>query len=154
MKGAVSFRRMAKEDLPRVMHSERTGYAYPWAESHMESCLLGNDHCWVIECDGQVIGHGISSLILDEGHILNLCIAHSWQSRGFGASLLNHMIEHLLALGAHFIFLEVRESNQAARRLYEKSGFRQIGRRKGYYPAGREREDAIVMQRALVPGGS
>lgn len=147
MKGRVSYRPMLTEDLDRVMRNERTGYAFPWAESHMDSCLQGKDHCWVIELDSNIVGHGVSSVILDEGHILNICIAHAWQSQGLGGGLLTFMLEDLTRQGAHSVFLEVRESNLAARHLYENHGFKQIGLRKGYYPAGRIREDAIVMQR-------
>ncbi len=84
-----------------------------------------------------------------EAHLLNLSVAGAWQRRGFGRMLLEHFVRVARASDAAQLFLEVRPSNDAARRLYREFGFREITLRRGYYPAGHGREDAILMGLAL-----
>jgi ribosomal-protein-alanine N-acetyltransferase len=73
------------------------------------------------------------------------------QGQGHGRALLGELMRRSVALGAHTLWLEVRESNERARRLYSRWGFASVGRRKGYYPAlPPQREDAIVMKLALA----
>ncbi|MOA53014.1 ribosomal-protein-alanine N-acetyltransferase [compost metagenome] len=72
------------------------------------------------------------------------------QGRGLGLRLLEHLMQRAGELKAAECFLEVRESNQSAYRLYERYGFNEIGRRRGYYPAVGGREDALVMACTLV----
>ena len=85
----------------------------------------------------------------DEAHLLNLSVAAAWQRRGLGRELLDHVLELARTLRAQKIFLEVRASNNAARALYAQSRFREIGVRRGYYPAPVAREDAIVLECVL-----
>jgi ribosomal-protein-alanine N-acetyltransferase len=80
-----------------------------------------------------------------EAHLLNLSVAIPWQRRGFGRMLLEHFVGVARASDAVQMYLEVRPSNKAARRLYAHFGFREITVRRGYYPARRGREDAILM---------
>jgi ribosomal-protein-alanine N-acetyltransferase len=71
------------------------------------------------------------------------------QGQGLGSMLLAHLCKVAVAFGATQLFLEVRSSNEAGLRLYDKWGFVRIGCRKDYYPAAQGREDAIVMRREL-----
>jgi ribosomal-protein-alanine N-acetyltransferase len=84
-----------------------------------------------------------------EAHLLNLSVALDWQGKGHGRALLMHLIELARSCDAEHVFLEVRPSNAAARRLYADQGFREITVRRGYYPSGPVREDAILMGLAL-----
>jgi ribosomal-protein-alanine N-acetyltransferase len=84
-----------------------------------------------------------------EAHLLNLSVATAWQRRGLGRMLLEHFVHVARSSDAAKLFLEVRPSNSAARRLYVEFGFREITVRRGYYPLGRGREDAILMGIAL-----
>jgi ribosomal-protein-alanine N-acetyltransferase len=76
-------------------------------------------------------------------------VAASVQRRGYGGRLLEHLVGVARGYQAHVIFLEVRPSNPAARRLYLRHGFAQVGVRKGYYPARNGREDALLLSRVL-----
>ncbi|MNN63307.1 ribosomal-protein-alanine N-acetyltransferase [compost metagenome] len=98
----------------------------------------------------QQVGHGVIQIILDEAHLLNITVKPESQGRGLGLRLLEHLMQRASELKAAECFLEVRESNQSAYRLYERYGFNEIGRRRGYYPAVGGREDALVMACTLV----
>jgi ribosomal-protein-alanine N-acetyltransferase len=84
-----------------------------------------------------------------EGEIADIAVAPEARGRGVGGVLLDRVTELLAESGVRTIYLEVRESNLAARGLYDARSFRMIGRRRGYYqhPA----EDALVLRREIVP---
>ena len=81
----------------------------------------------------------IARVVGEEWEIENIAVAGSARRRGLGTRLLGELLDMARAKGAAAVFLEVRESNQAARALYEKWAFLESGRRRGYYrdPAGR-----------------
>jgi ribosomal-protein-alanine N-acetyltransferase len=84
-------------------------------------------------------------MVLDEAHLLNLSVVRTWQNKGCGAALLRRLCDMAREHGAIRMYLEVRPSNRAALALYRRSGFTDVGVRRGYYPALFGREDAIVM---------
>jgi ribosomal-protein-alanine N-acetyltransferase len=98
----------------------------------------------------QQVGHGVINLILDEAHLLNITVKPQSQGRGLGLRLLEHLMMRARERGGRECFLEVRASNGPAYRLYERYGFNEIGRRRGYYPAVDGREDALVMACTLL----
>ncbi|MEN9704953.1 MAG: hypothetical protein RLZZ393_832 [Pseudomonadota bacterium] len=147
---AVMIRDMTHADVPSVMRIEAASYPFPWTEGIVRDCLRAGYVCCVVEIDDILIGHGIMSTGAGEAHVLNLCISAPFRGRGLGASLLEHLVEFAGSLGVGEMFLEVRPSNTAAIRLYQSSGFSQIGVRRGYYPAAAGREDAVVLRRMLA----
>lgn len=140
------FRPMTREDLEALVRIERAAYPYPWTLGNFRDCLDAGYSSWVAELDGQLAGYWIMMLAVGEGHILNCCVAPTWQGRGFGRHLVEHLIDTAQAHGTGFLFLEVRPSNAAALGLYQRLGFKAIGLRRGYYPADQGQEDAIVMR--------
>lgn len=144
-----AFRPMRRKDLPRVMEIERDLYPFPWSEGNFRDSLHAGYSCWVIEQGGEVIGYAVLMLAADEAHVLNIAIARGWQRRGLGSALMRHLIELARGYGAREIFLEVRPSNETARRLYQGMGFNEIALRRNYYPAPDGREDAILMALTL-----
>lgn len=144
-------RRMTEADISSVLVNERGAYSHPWSDQHFRDSLSPPNEAWVLECDGRVIGHAVISRILDEGQILNLCIAAGRQGEGLGREMLSRVMYQMSLYGVQRIFLEVRVSNGAARQLYQSAGFEKVGLRRDYYPAVSGREDAIVMQ--YVMGG-
>jgi ribosomal-protein-alanine N-acetyltransferase len=87
---------------------------------------------------------------VDEVHLLNITVAPAWQGQGWGRVLLDALAVWARGQGAQWLWLEVRASNARAQRIYEHHGYRRVGERKGYYPAGfGRREDAIVMSLKL-----
>jgi len=139
------FRPMRAADLDRVMEVEPTLYSHPWTRGNFEDSLTAGYSCWVVECGSALAGYGVLMIGVREAHLLNLSVAMAWQRRGFGRMLLEHFVHVARASDAAQMFLEVRPSNSTARRLYGEFGFREITVRRGYYPSGRGREDAILM---------
>ena len=126
-----ALRPMALADLPAVLAVERAAYFSPWAESHFRDSLRQDHECWILVADGAFVGHGILSAAAHEGELLNLCIAPEAQGQGLGTRLLSHLLDRARARACDEVFLEVRDSNGAARRLYRRAGFQEIGRRRG-----------------------
>jgi ribosomal-protein-alanine N-acetyltransferase len=158
---------MLSSDLTSVLQIERNVQIAPWSRLSFEESLTRQEEtlhglhpysaekpkstehvlhrCQVICGPETVLGFHISSLILDEFHILNLAVAPQYQGLGLGHFLLKDILELAQSFGAKKLFLEVRASNEKARSLYEKWQFRQIGIRKSYYRnGGNEREDALI----------
>lgn len=138
-------RPMRVADLDRVMEIEPTIYTHPWTWGNFEDSLKAGYSCWVIDCAGTLAGYGVLMIGVMEAHLLNLSVATGWQGRGFGRFLLERFVHIARDSDTMQMLLEVRPSNLAARHLYADSGFREISIRRGYYPAARGREDAILM---------
>lgn len=145
----MHFRPMRTEDLDELLRIERAAYPYPWSQGNFRDCLSAGYSCWVGEIDGKLAGYWVMMNVVDEGHILNCCIAPQWQRRGLGRQLMAHLFQVARGHNTRTLFLEVRMSNEPAKRLYASLGFGAIAQRRGYYPADNGREDALVMRRAL-----
>lgn len=145
-------RLMEDEDLPQVLDIEQRSYDFPWSEGIFRDCRRAGYGCLVQAADERVLGYAILMPGPAEAHILNLCSDPRARRAGHARSLLLALLESAALIHAQSVFLEVRPSNAAARRLYDDFGFRVIGRRGDYYPATGGREDALVMERVLLPG--
>lgn len=146
---AARLRRMTEYDLAAVMAIELRAYEFAWTEINFRDCMRSGYYCRVLEAQGQILGYAVMSAGAGEAHILNLCIHLESRGRGHGRLLLTEVIDHARRLGADMLFLEVRPSNDAARWLYEKLGFNEVGVRKNYYPTRAGREDALILARQL-----
>ncbi|MFN7351679.1 MAG: ribosomal protein S18-alanine N-acetyltransferase, partial [Burkholderiales bacterium] len=101
---------------------------------------------WVVEQGAELMGYAVFMKAIDETHLLNITIAPVYQGQGYGQWLLEQCIEQAQYHGALRMLLEVRPSNLKAQQLYERRGFKILGRRRGYYPSyDNTREDACVM---------
>jgi len=146
---ALDFRPMQMADLTEVMEIERRSYPHPWTRLIFSDCLHAGYSCWVCERQEIIQGYGIISIAAGEAHLLNLCVRPESQRQGIGKKLLVHLFTLARHHDAEIMFLEVRESNATARRLYDKAGFNELGTRKDYYPAGAGRENALILARVL-----
>lgn len=142
-------RAMSVEDLDAVMAVEQDAYPFPWSRGNFSDSLSAGYSCWIFEAGEALVGYAVLMLAAGEAHLLNLTIASEWQRQGMGRRLLEHLIGVARKYCADTLFLEVRPSNRTACRLYESAGFNEMGRRRGYYPAGAGREDAVLMGLAL-----
>ncbi len=95
---------------------------------------------------GKLIGFILSRLAAGEAEILSVAIAPSWRGRKLARPLLDLHLRRLAGLGTRAVFLEVGEDNAPATRLYRRAGFREVGKRQGYYEGG---ATALVMRRDL-----
>jgi ribosomal-protein-alanine N-acetyltransferase len=136
---------MREADLRRVLEIEESLYEFPWTLVNFRDSLRAGYGCWVVRDGRQLIGYAVLMLAAGEGHLLNLSIAAHAQRRGHGRNLLGNVVGVARSLDAKILFLEVRPTNEVGQRLYTGYGFKQIGVRRGYYPAHRGREDALVL---------
>jgi len=141
----IQFRLMKNSDLDRVIEVERAGYPIPWSRAVFEDCFKEKNECWVLELEGVLYGYAIISMVMDEAHLLNLCIDPKCGRRGLGRALLKRMIDRAIDLRSVVFFLEVRASNKFAINLYFSEGFNEVGIRPNYYPTQEGREDAVLM---------
>lgn len=149
MSDNVSFRPMTAADLDNVLRIEYAAFSHPWTRGTYTDALSAYD-CWVMFEGEQQVGHGVINVIIDEAHLLNITVKPQSQGQGLGLRLLEHLMARAYERGGRECFLEVRASNGAAYRLYERYGFNEIGRRRDYYPAADGREDALVMACTLL----
>ncbi|HJV71808.1 MAG TPA: ribosomal protein S18-alanine N-acetyltransferase [Ideonella sp.] len=146
---------MTVNDLDRVMAVEMQAYPFPWTRGHFIDSLAAGYLAQLLVAGDALVGYYVAMPGVDELHLLNLTVAPAHQQRGHARALLSHLAQTARAAGAAQIWLEVRESNERARRLYERWGFERVGLRKGYYPAARgQREDALVMRWAVPTDGT
>ncbi len=140
------FRRMTLADLDAVVAIEREVFLFPWTRGNFNDSIDSGYHCLVLKNGGYLFGYGVMIIGAEEAHLLTLGIAAGSQQKGWGERLLRQFIDVAKERHARSMFLDVRESNHAAARLYERIGFRQIAKRKDYYPAMGGREDSLVME--------
>lgn len=144
-------RRAVLSDLPALVSLENTCFAIPWSEESLRRDLAENPaarYLAAVAPDGSLAGYAAFWSVLDEGQITNIAVAPAWRRRGLGRMLLEAVVRQAQAEGLRLLFLEVRPSNLAARRLYESAGFQPAGRRRGYYADNGE--DAIIMLKNIV----
>lgn len=137
---------LTREDLPGVLDIERQCHSFPWSEAVFEDCFKDSYRLYALrEADG-LIGYAIVSYLVDEAHLLNICVHPRVRRNGAGRYLLRHTMAEAAHDGMQCVILEVRASNEPAAQLYLSEGFKEIGLRRGYYPNGTaDREDARVM---------
>ena len=125
---------------------ETAASAAPWTLQQFSDCLAENNPAYILWQDEQAIGFVIYHLIKGQCEIYNIAVHPNFQKQGWGKYLFQHVVDVAVELACESIFLEVRSSNQTARKLYQAMGFNEIGRRNNYYKlASGRREDAIMM---------
>ena len=141
---------MQKGDVREVAELESRCYEFPWTENIFLDCLGVGYCCWVYRLNAKIVGYGIMSVAVGEAHILNICVESELRRQGLGRRILERLLTLARSHRADTVFLEVRASNRAAQYLYQSVGFNEVGVRRGYYPAKKEREDAIVLALSLL----
>ena len=140
---------MRFSDVEAVAGIERTAYAFPWTPGMFADCIGSGHECWVAREAGAILGYAVLAAGAGEAHLLNVCVRPTLRRQGHGTALVRHMIDRAVGCDARTLFLEVRPSNTAARRMYEDLGFREVGRRRNYYPTADGREDAEILALSL-----
>ena len=142
------------------MHQiERAAFTDPWSYQSFIELLTNPRVLFAVAERGrhaadaadaaEVIGYVVAWFVVDEAEVANVAVAPEVRGQGVGARLLDEALSAARVHGAASVYLEVRDSNAAARALYASRGFVQIGRRRRYYR--RPVEDALVMRRELEP---
>ena len=145
----LKIRLMENGDKDPVLSLEEKLFSDPWGNSSLESFLSSPfAKGYVAEEDGKILAYLLGNLLLGEGEVLRIGTDPVHQKKGVGKKLLKQFCDDLALGDAQSIFLEVRESNVAARALYEKTGFLVMGKRKNYYI--NPKEDAVLYQLNLM----
>lgn len=134
--------------IPMLEELEKQCFSSPWTSQMLQSQFPDDRHVFIVaENDGVVLGYVGMMYVLDEGYISNVAVSPSCRRQGIGDALINELLLRCEKLALSFVTLEVRESNQAARALYAKHGFTDVGQRKNYYDL--PKEDAILMTKFM-----
>ncbi len=141
----LQIRPMTEEDLPFVQLIEGASFTTPWPPHAYRQELESNRlaHYLVALIGERVVGYGGIWLMVDEAHVTTFAVHPSFRRRRIGERMLIALLDLAVDRGAREATLEVRLSNLAARRLYEKYGFRPVGIRPRYYSDNQE--DALIM---------
>lgn len=136
---------MSVDHLNAVLEIEKGSFPFPWPQDSIYKEIVKNDYAYYfvarLKDEDKVIGYGGIWVLFEEAHVTTLAVHPLYRRAGTGSLLLSNLLQEALSRGAEQVFLEVRDSNRAARALYERYGFKKIGRRKNYY----YHEDALVM---------
>lgn len=146
----AQFEPLTLERLPGVLAIERLAYAHPWTENNFRDALGAGYQAQMVTAAGALLGYFVAMKGVEEVHLLNITVTPQYQGQGWARLMLEALAIWARGDGALWLWLEVRVSNQRAIQVYEQHGFRRVGQRKAYYPAGKgQREDAIVMSMQL-----
>lgn len=142
--------RMTRADVEQVEAIEQEIFSVPWSEkSFIDACETKENVYIVCKDNGKVLGYCGMWTVLGEGNITNMAVAKEYRRQGIAKRLMSEMERiSIEENGVDVFFLEVRQSNENAKKLYEKMGYKPIGTRKRFYE--KPVEDAIVMSKMTV----
>jgi [ribosomal protein S18]-alanine N-acetyltransferase len=148
----VIIERLAPDaDVGPIVEIEHSSFSTPWTADMFRWELRNTDvsSTWVVRTsEGRIIAFCCAWVVLDELHINNVAVTPEFRGQGVAAELLGYVIDDAMRQGATRATLEVRRSNAAALKLYQKLGFTQGGVRQNYY--SNPVEDALILWRGLV----
>lgn len=138
---------MCFEHLDQVCEIEGLCFSDAWSRALFEEELKNPVSYSIVILNGEneVVAYGVLWKVFDEGHIMNVAVHPEYRRLGLGDNIIYDMIKYSINNNIAYMTLEVRKSNEAARNLYYKFGFKDSGVRKGYYQD--TKEDAIIMWR-------
>lgn len=141
----VQIEDMTLDDIPAVQEVERSSFPVPWPANAFRHELAQNRNArYIVAREGdEVVGYAGLWLMVDEAHVTTFAVLPPHRRRRIGERMLQRLFEIAEEIGAEWLTLEVRVSNIAAQRLYEKYGFRRAGVRRRYYSDNNE--DALIM---------
>ena len=142
----IEFAEMQPRHASQVAALEKICFADPWSEKSVASELENPLSYWLVAMDGEkMVGYVGSQTVLGETDMMNVAVSPDYRRQGIAEGLILALIAALKARESHCLTLEVRDSNDSARALYEKLGFSEIGRRKNYYR--NPKEDALILRK-------
>lgn len=137
-------RRMKQDDAGKVAVLEKANFSVPWSEQSFREAAAKEENIYVVaEESGEILGYAGAWGVFGEADITNVCVREDSRKKGIGVNLLYFLMEEGKKADIKTFFLEVRESNVAAIKLYEKLGFHKVGIRKNFYE--KPVENGIVM---------
>ncbi|MTI71977.1 MAG: ribosomal-protein-alanine N-acetyltransferase [Firmicutes bacterium] len=145
----IKVRDMKEIDIDSVLEIEKLSFSTPWSKKSFKMEINGNklSRYIVATNNEKVVGYAGVWLIVDEGHITNIAVHPNKRKKGIGNILLEALIDICKKKDMDRMTLEVREKNFIAHELYKKYGFKDCGKRPGYYAD--TKEDAIIMWKEI-----
>lgn len=138
----IAIRPMLRSDIPAVSAIEAAVYSQPWSPRvFFDELAMANRTYLVADSSSGIVGYGGLLIVEDDAHITTIAVVPEARGHKLGVGLMLALVDAALARDARHLTLEVRLSNTPARALYERFGFKPVGRRKDYYID----EDALVM---------
>ncbi len=139
----LTIERMTEAHLPEVMPIERAVFMPGWSEETFRSDLRNPAALYLIlKLNGKIVAYAGMWVVVDEAHITNVAVLPDYRGRAFAKRLIHRLLSLARERGCVKATLEVRVSNTAAQKLYEKFGFRPVATRAKYYD---NVEDALIM---------
>ena len=137
---------MKYEHVAQIAELEKICFSDPWSERSISSELENSLSYWLVALEGDTVaGYIGSQTVMGETDMMNVAVHPDHRRKGIAEALVIGLVEALKKQGSHCLTLEVRASNEPAKKLYEKLGFSQIGKRPGYYR--NPREDALILRK-------
>lgn len=146
----VCVRAATMGDIPDLARLHAASFHRGWGGDELERLLAGQSayaHVVARGTGGAPLGFIVSHMVVPEAEVLTLAIAPSSRGKGLGSALLDHHLRRLASLGVTTSHLEVEATNRPALRLYQRLGYVEAGRRKGYYAGPTGIADAIILRR-------
>lgn len=137
---------MEEKHVPQVAELEKICFSDPWSEKSVASELTNPLSLWLVAVEGEVVAGYIGSQTVEgETDMMNVAVHPDHRRQGIGEKLILALLVVLREEDSHSLTLEVRASNEPAKKLYEKLGFSQVGLRKNYYR--NPKEDACILRK-------
>jgi len=150
-KNKFKLREMTRADLNKVLDIERKSFEQPYTREIFEQELkIKVANLWVATHRKNILGYIDFWVVADEVELISIAVHPQFKRMGVGEMLLREMIHFVELKGLSFIYLDVRESNLTAQKLYSKFGFSKVGVRRRYYSDNQE--DAIIMKKEIYAG--
>ena len=141
------YRALTASDAEAVAGIEAISFSRPWSENAVKDFLAAGGFGFAAREGETLLGYVLARCAAGEGEIANLAVLPALRRKGIGTALLLSLKKEVRARGGEALFLEVRASNLAARRLYERNGFTEVGVRRAFYTA--PTEDGILYKSEL-----
>lgn len=152
--GTISLRDACEEDLPLIHLIEETVYPVPWTSNFFRIIYHMNEDLFIVAIeDEKIIGYTVGEIEImgrkdapqKAGHILNIAVRSEYQGKGVGTMLLDEVEKRFRNKGVNIAYLEVRESNTNAQRIYRHRGYQYVRTAENYYGD----EDGYIMTKKL-----
>lgn len=143
IQNTVVLREMSESDIKEIAELEKECFSQAWSEDSLKDELTNETaRFYVLRDNEKLLGYIGANNICGEVYITNVAVNSTCRGKGYGKTLVNHLIKQSELEKALFVTLEVRKSNENAISLYEKCGFKKIGERKNFY--SKPTEDGLI----------
>ena len=145
---SLILRKTTREDMPSILAIEQASFVSPWSVYTFLTALHDRKSCNITaRCHGNVVGYCFSLGMKNMVHLLNLAVHPDFRRQGIARRLLDQIFSFARSDGKSYVFLEVRKSNDSAKRLYASVGFTHVNTWRRYYSDSGE--DASIMVKRL-----